>query len=140
MMLYFQSVGEAEAVFKALSTPMRLKIMEMIYKNDSLSMNDLAEALGLTNGAISMHVSKLEEADLVKIKTTSGKRGTMKIVRPKYDMVLRPVVLLQAKRLSVLLMIRAFSLSRTDLMQVFYGLQADMWNITFPTICNPVRL
>ena len=32
MMLYFQSVGEAEAVFKALSTPMRLKIMEMIYK------------------------------------------------------------------------------------------------------------
>ena len=85
MMLYFQSVGEAEAVFKALSTPMRLKIMEMIYKNDSLSMNDLAEALGLTNGAISMHVSKLEEADLVKIKTTSGKRGTMKIVRPKYD-------------------------------------------------------
>ena len=84
-MLYFQSVGEAEAVFKALSTPMRLKIMEMIYKNDSMSMNDLAEALGLTNGAISMHVSKLEEADLVKIKTTSGKRGTMKIVRPKYD-------------------------------------------------------
>ena len=75
MMLYFQSVGEAEAVFKALSTPMRLKIMEMIYKNDSLSMNDLAEALGLTNGAISMRVSKLEEADLVKIKATSGKRG-----------------------------------------------------------------
>ena len=73
-MLYFQSVGEAEAVFKALSTPMRLKIMEMIYKKRLLSMNDLAEALGLTNGAISMHVSKLEEADLVKIKTTSGKK------------------------------------------------------------------
>ena len=29
-MLYFQSIGEAETVFKALSTPMRLKIMEMI--------------------------------------------------------------------------------------------------------------
>lgn len=84
-MLYFQSIGEAEAVFKALSTPMRLKIMEMIYKDDKLSMNDLAEALGLTNGAISMHVSKLEEAGLVKIRTTSGKRGTMKIIRPRYD-------------------------------------------------------
>ena len=80
-MLYFQSIGEAEAVFKALSTPMRLKIMEMIYEDDTLSMNDLAEALGLTNGAISMHVNKLEEAGLVIIKTTSGKRGTMKIVR-----------------------------------------------------------
>ena len=63
-MLYFQSISEAENVFKALSTPMRLKIMEMIYKDDSLSMNDLAEALDLTNGAISMHVSKLEEAIL----------------------------------------------------------------------------
>ena len=69
-MLYFRSLGEAEKVFKALSTPMRLRIMEMIYVDDQLSMNDLAEALGLTNGAISMHVSKLEEAGLVKIKTT----------------------------------------------------------------------
>ena len=84
-MLYFRSVGEAENVFKALSTPMRVKIMEMIYEDDSLSMNDLAEALGLTNGAISMHVGKLEEAGLVRIKITSGKRGTMKIVRPRYD-------------------------------------------------------
>ncbi len=84
-MLYFQSIGEAESVFKALSTPMRIKIMEMIYQNDQLNMNDLAEALGLTNGAISMHVSKLEEAGLVKIHTTSGKRGTMKIIRPRYD-------------------------------------------------------
>ena len=84
-MLYFRSVGEAENVFKALSTPMRVKIMEMIYEDDSLSMNDLAEALGLTNGAVSMHVGKLEEAGLVRIKITSGKRGTMKIVRPRYD-------------------------------------------------------
>ena len=84
-MLYFSSIGEAENVFKALSTPMRLKIMEMIYEDDSMSMNDLAEALGLTNGAISMHVNKLEEAGLIKIKTTSGKRGTMKIIRPRYD-------------------------------------------------------
>ncbi len=84
-MLHFNSLQEAEQVFKALSTPMRLKIMEMIYENDNLSMNDLAVTLGLTNGAISMHVNKLEEAGLVKIRTTSGKRGTMKLVRPRYE-------------------------------------------------------
>lgn len=84
-MLYFKSIREAEDVFKALSTPMRLKIMEMIYENDQLSMNDLAESLNLTNSAISMHVGKLIDAGLVKIHTTSGKRGTMKIVRPRYD-------------------------------------------------------
>ena len=81
-MLYFKSLTEAEKVFKALSTPMRLKIMELIYEDDNLSMNDLAEKLQLTNSAISLHVSKLEEAGLVSIQTTSGKRGIMKLVHP----------------------------------------------------------
>ncbi|MGN0298677.1 MAG: ArsR/SmtB family transcription factor [Lachnospiraceae bacterium] len=84
-MLYFKSLKEAEEVFKALSTPMRLKLMELIYEDDNLSMNDLAAKSGLTNSAISMHVGKLVDAGLVQIKTTSGKRGTMKIVQPRYE-------------------------------------------------------
>lgn len=84
-MLYLRSMRDAEEVFKALSTPMRLEIMDLIYKNDHMSMNDLAEALGLTNSAISLHVSKLESAGLVTISTTSGKRGLTKIVRPLYN-------------------------------------------------------
>ena len=83
--LYIKSMAEAEAIFKALSTPVRLKIMEMIYENDNLSMNDLAEALGLTNGAITMNVAKLEESGLVSIKTAAAKRGAMKMVRPRYE-------------------------------------------------------
>ncbi len=84
-MLYLHSLSEAEEVFKALSTPVRLRIMEMIYEDDHLSMNDLAEALGVTNSAISMHVGKLEAAGLVSIQTSSGKRGIMKLVRPRYE-------------------------------------------------------
>lgn len=83
-MLYLHSLKDAEEIFKALSTPMRLRIMELIYENDHLSMNDLADALGLTNSAISLHVGKLENAGLVTIQTTSGKRGVMKIVKPVY--------------------------------------------------------
>lgn len=63
---------------------MRLRIMELIYHNEQMSMNDLAKALDLTNSAISLHVSKLESAGLVTIRTTSGKRGIMKIVQPVY--------------------------------------------------------
>lgn len=84
-MLYFKSIQDAEEVLKALSTPMRLRIMEMIYGDKELSMNDLAEGLGLTNSAISMHVSKLEKSGLVKIRTSAGKRGTMKLVLPRHD-------------------------------------------------------
>ena len=83
-MLHLHSLKEAEEIFKALSTPMRLRIMELIYQNNHLSMNDLADALGLTNSAISLHVGKLENAGLVTIQTTSGKRGVMKIVHPVY--------------------------------------------------------
>ncbi|MCR5154961.1 MAG: metalloregulator ArsR/SmtB family transcription factor [Lachnospiraceae bacterium] len=84
-MLYLHSLEEADEVFKALSTPMRLKIMQLIYEDKNLSMNDLAEALGLTNSAISLHVGKLEQAGLVSIQTTSGKRGIRKIVTPIHD-------------------------------------------------------
>ena len=84
-MLYLESLKEAEEVFKALSTPMRLEIMELIYKNEHMSMNDLAEALQITNSAVSMHVKQLEEAGLITIHTASGKRGIMKQIRPKYS-------------------------------------------------------
>ncbi|MDD5935352.1 MAG: metalloregulator ArsR/SmtB family transcription factor [Clostridiales bacterium] len=84
-MLYIKSLNEAEDVFKSLSAPMRLKIMEMIYEDKEWSMNDLAEALDLTNSAISMHVSKLEQAGLVTIQTKAGKRGNLKIVKPNHS-------------------------------------------------------
>ena len=84
-MLYLHSLYEAEEIFKALSTPMRIKLMELIYNSDGLSMNDIADQLRLTNGAVSMHVSKLEAAGLVSIQAISGKHGVMKIVRPKYN-------------------------------------------------------
>lgn len=83
-MLYLPSLKDAEEIFKALSTPMRVRIMELIYQNDHLNMNELAETLGLTNSAISLHVAKLENAGLVTIQTTAGKRGVMKIVQPVY--------------------------------------------------------
>ncbi|MCR5743143.1 MAG: winged helix-turn-helix transcriptional regulator [Lachnospiraceae bacterium] len=83
-MLYLHSLSEAEEVFKALSTPARIKIMELVYANDNMSMNDLADALGLTNGAVSIHVAKLEAAGLVSIQAVSGKHGIMKLVKPNY--------------------------------------------------------
>lgn len=84
-MLYLPSLTEAEKVIKALSAPMRMEIMRRIYATPGLSMNELAQALELTNSAISMHVGKLVDAGLVQIKTTSGKRGTMKLVSPCHD-------------------------------------------------------
>ena len=77
---------------------MRIKIMELIYEDDTLSMNDLAKLVGLTNSAISMHVSKLEEAGLIKINSTAGKRGVMKIIHPRYERLMIDLVPIKEKR------------------------------------------
>lgn len=84
-MLYLSSLDEAEKVIKALSAPKRLELMKLIYETPNMSMNELADTLELTNSAISMHVGKLVEAGLVEIQTTSGKRGTMKLISPCHD-------------------------------------------------------
>lgn len=96
-MLYLQSLNEAEEIFKALGAPMRLRIMELIYQEE-LSMNDLAKMLNVTNSAISLHVGKLESAGLVTIRTTSGKRGLMKIVQPVYSRLMVDMVPQSAPR------------------------------------------
>ena len=86
-MLYLSSLDEAQEIIKALSAPMRMEIMKIIYATPGVSMNYLAKTLGLTNSAVSMHVSKLVAAGLVQIRTSSGKRGTMKLVSPCHDRI-----------------------------------------------------
>ena len=87
-MLHFQSMRDASEIFKALSAPMRLKIMEILYEDGDKNLNDLANMLDLTNSAISLHIKKLEEVGLIEIRTMSGKRGSMKICKPLHDMLI----------------------------------------------------
>lgn len=84
-MLYLSSLEDAGKVCKALSADMRLEILKLLYEQPEQSMNDLATTLGLTNSAITMHVGKLEEVGLVKIRKVAGKRGTMKLVSPCHE-------------------------------------------------------
>ncbi len=84
-MKQYKSLREAEAVFKALSAPMRLRIMELLYKEENKSLNDLAKELGITNSAVSLHVGQLEEAGLIQVQTVPGIRGNRKICKPKFS-------------------------------------------------------
>ncbi len=81
-MLHYYDMASAAEVFKALSAQVRIEIMELLYRGGGKSMNDIAKALGLSNSAISLHMGKLEEAGLVKIRTIPAKRGSMKICEP----------------------------------------------------------
>ena len=64
---------------KALSSPVRLQMLKTIAERRQINLNELAEAVNVTNGAITQHMKPLLEADLVEFIYTSGKRGSQKI-------------------------------------------------------------
>lgn len=56
---------EAADLFKILSVDKRIEIIELL-KKESMSVNSLAEALGVTQSAVSQHLRVLKGAGLVK--------------------------------------------------------------------------
>lgn len=78
-MIYIKDLMSGLDIFKALSSEIRIQILELLSKNQSLNLNDLANRLNLSNGAITMHIKKLEDSGLIEIHTTGGKHGIQKI-------------------------------------------------------------
>ena len=78
-MVHLSNIREGLPVFKALSSEIRVQILELLSEYKQLNMNELARKLGLSNGAVTMHVKKLEDCGLIKITTLTAKHGTQKI-------------------------------------------------------------
>lgn len=78
-MIHITDLNESLPLFKALSSDIRIQIIELLSEYKQLNMNELAEKLNLTNGAITMHIKKLEECGLIKITTITAKHGIQKI-------------------------------------------------------------
>lgn len=78
-MIYIKNLMSGIDIFKALSSEIRIQILELLAKNQALNLNDLATRLNLSNGAITMHIKKLEESGLIEINTSVGKHGIQKI-------------------------------------------------------------
>src|SRR3972149_11910518 len=58
---------EAAELFKILSVDKRIEIVELL-KKEARSVNAMAEALGITQSAVSQHLRVLKAAGLVKDK------------------------------------------------------------------------
>ena len=59
-MRYIKDHQEQLAVFTALGSEVRIEILKLLLKKGRMSMNDLAQAMGLTGGALTAHIRKLE--------------------------------------------------------------------------------
>ncbi|NBD27789.1 ArsR/SmtB family transcription factor [Paenibacillus glycinis] len=86
-MIHIKHLRSGLHIFKALSSDIRIEILELLAKHNCLNLNEIAEKLGLTNGAITMHIRKLEESGLIDITTAVGKHGLQKICYLNEDML-----------------------------------------------------
>ena len=67
-------------VYEALASSVRIRIIQLLSKN-KMSIKDLAQALGLSSAIVTMHIRKLEEANIIKTE----KVGQSKISSLKVD-------------------------------------------------------
>ena len=67
-------------VYEALASNVRIRIIQLLSKN-KMSIKELAQALGLSSAIVTMHIRKLEEANIIKTE----KVGQSKISSLKVD-------------------------------------------------------
>lgn len=87
-MLHIKSLEEGLEIFKALGSAIRVDIIKILCENNGMSMNDLANQLNITNGALTSHIKKLEECGLISISSDSASHGNQKICSVHLDKIL----------------------------------------------------
>lgn len=87
-MLHIKSIDEGRNVFKALGSDIRIDIVKILLNENGLSMNELAERLKITNGALTSHIKKLEEAGIVRVSSDPAGHGNQKVCSVHLDKIL----------------------------------------------------
>ena len=87
-MLHIKNLDEGLEVFKALGSEIRIQILKLLLENREMNMNELASGLGITNGALTSHMKKLEETGIVKVLTEHEGHGNQKLCRVNVDKIL----------------------------------------------------
>ena len=70
-MLHIRNLEEGVELFKVLGSDIRVNIILLLLKEKEMNMNEIAARLQITNGALTSHIRKLEEAGLIRVTQDS---------------------------------------------------------------------
>lgn len=87
-MLHIKNLDDGMEVFKALGSELRVRIIKLLLEHKEMNMNELASALGVTNGALTSHIRQLSNAGLVTVLTERSGHGNQKLCRVGVDKLL----------------------------------------------------
>ena len=86
-MLHVKNLDEGLEIFKALGSELRINIIKLLQENHEMNMNELATSLGITNGALTSHIKKLEESGIIQVMTERGSHGNQKVCKVVVDKI-----------------------------------------------------
>lgn len=86
-MLHVKNLDEGLEIFKALGSELRIDIIKLLQENHEMNMNELATSLGITNGALTSHIKKLEESGIIQVMTERGSHGNQKVCKVAVDKI-----------------------------------------------------
>ena len=86
-MLHVKNLDEGLEIFKALGSELRINIIKLLQENHEMNMNELATSLGITNGALTGHIKKLEESGIIQVITERGSHGNQKVCKVAVDKI-----------------------------------------------------
>lgn len=87
-MLHIETLDEGLAIFKALGSEIRIRIIKTLLENNGMNMNELASSLDITNSALTSHIKKLEDCGLVVISSEPSGHGNHKKCMVHLDKIL----------------------------------------------------
>lgn len=86
-MLHVKNLDEGLEIFKALGSELRINIIKLLQENHEMNMNELATSLGITNGALTSHIKKLEESGIIQVMTERASHGNQKVCKVAVDKI-----------------------------------------------------
>ena len=78
-MIHITSLDDGLELFKALGSDIRIQILKILLENNQMSMNQIANELNISNGALTGHIKKLEECGLISASNDSSCHGNQKL-------------------------------------------------------------
>lgn len=67
-MIHITSLDDGLELFKALGSDIRIQILKILLENNQMSMNQIANELNISNGALTGHIKKLEVWTYLRLK------------------------------------------------------------------------
>jgi len=84
-MRFFEDLDDSLPFFKALSSSIRIQILKLLNQEKELNLNELANRIGITNGAMTSHIRILEEAGIINTRTVVARHGMQKLCSLKVE-------------------------------------------------------